>query len=250
MKEDNILNYFQGDLYINEQMNTFGKYIKDDSEIKGIHPGDIKSDKCQIYNFRKKSGFKNHCSQILNGVRKEPKCVFEDNLETYNKSYFNGKSAIEIVKEVIGCQYDDVESKMIREWFDPKYGNNNMGIPDDPQLKFLFMKRRAQENESKSHQLKEINKPKNIHEKKNIQQKMNINKKNEKDNDIEKPEENIIPLNEEEQTKKENAKTKKKIGEKKENKNEDKSKKEVNLGLFNKLSDLMSGLNNFKKKKI
>ena len=72
---------------------------------------------------------------------------------------------------------------------------------------------------------------------------MNINKKNEKENDIEKPEENIIPLNEEEQTKKENAKTKKKIGEKKENKNEDKSKKEVNLGLFNKLSDLMSGLN-------
>ena len=249
-RDYNILNYFQGDLYINEQMNTFGKYIKDDSEIKGIHPGDIKSDKCQIYNFRKKSGFKNHCSQILNGVRKEPKCVFEDNLETYNKSYFNGKSAIEIVKEVIGCQYDDVESKMIREWFDPKYGNNNMGIPDDPQLKFLFMKRRAQENESKSHQLKEINKPKNIHEKKNIQQKMNINKKNEKENDIEKPEENIIPLNEEEQTKKENAKTKKKIGEKKENKNEDKSKKEVNLGLFNKLSDLMSGLNNFKKKKI
>ena len=249
-RDDNILNYFQGDLYINEQMNTFGKNIKDDSEIKGIHPGDIKPDKCQIYNFRKKSGFKNHCSQILNGVRKEPKCVFEDNLETYNKSYFNGKSAIEIVKEVIGCQYDDVESKMIREWFDPKYGNNNMGIPDDPQLKFLFMKRRAQENESKSHQLKEINKPKNIHEKKNIQQKMNINKKNEKENDIEKPEENIIPLNEEEQTKKENAKTKKKIGEKKENKNEDKSKKEVNLGLFNKLSDLMSGLNNFKKKKI
>jgi 5'-3' exoribonuclease 2 len=249
-RDYNILNYFQGDLYINEQMNTFGKNIKDDSEIKGIHPGDIKSDKCQIYNFRKKSGFKNHCSQILNGVRKEPKCVFEDNLETYNKSYFNGKSAIEIVKEVIGCQYDDVESKMIREWFDPKYGNNNMGIPDDPQLKFLFMKRRAQENESKSHQLKEINKPKNIHEKKNIQQKMNINKKNEKENDIEKPEENIIPLNEEEQTKKENAKTKKKIGEKKENKNEDKSKKEVNLGLFNKLSDLMSGLNNFKKKKI
>ena len=235
-----IANYFQGELHINEQMNTFGKFVKDDSEIKGIHPGDIKNDKCLIYIFRKKQNIKKHCSQILKGVRKEPKCVFEDNLETYNKSFFNGKTAIEIVKETLGFKYDDIEAKMIRDTFDPKYGNNNIGIPDDPQMKFLFMKKRARENESQLHKLKEINNNKNIPKKLNIQK--------DKDNDVQEKQkkEEVLPLDEEEQKKKENAKTKKKTAEKKENKED---KKDINVGLFNKLSDLMSGLNNFKKKK-
>ena len=109
-------------------MNTFGKYVRDDNEIKGIHPGDIKIDICQIYIFNKKETIKNHCSKIQEGVRKEPKCVYEDNYVTYNKSYFNGKRAIEIVQEEFGSQYEDEESKMITEIFDDKYGNNNISI--------------------------------------------------------------------------------------------------------------------------
>ena len=244
-----ISEYFQGKLCIHKIMNTFGKSVKDDSEIKGIYPGDIKKDKCQVYIFYKKPTIKNHSSQILEGVRKEPKCVFEDNLDTYNKSYFNGKRAIEIVQEELGTQYDDVESRMIMETFDAKYGNNNIGIPDDPKLKFLWMKKRERENESKLHSYKEINKEKNNQVNRNIHQNLNIQKEKDKNNELEnKKEENVLPLDEEEHIRKENAKTKKKKEAKKENKDE-KKKKDVDIGLFNKLTEIMNDFNNFKKKK-
>jgi hypothetical protein len=244
-----ISEYFQGKLCIHKIMNTFGKSVKDDSEIKGIYPGDIKKDKCQVYIFYKKPTIKNHSSQILKGVRKEPKCVFEDNLDTYNKSYFNGKRAIEIVQEELGTQYDDVESRMIMETFDAKYGNNNIGIPDDPKLKFLWMKKRERENESKLHSYKEINKEKNNQVNRNIHQNLNIQKEKDKNNELEnKKEENVLPLDEEEHIRKENAKTKKKKEAKKENKDE-KKKKDVDIGLFNKLTEIMNDFNNFKKKK-
>ena len=45
-------------------MNTFGKYVRDDNEIKGIHPGNIKIDICQIYILNIKETIKNHCSKI------------------------------------------------------------------------------------------------------------------------------------------------------------------------------------------
>ena len=35
--------------------------------------------------------------------------IFEDNLKNYNKKYFMRKPEIEIVKEVLGYKYDDVE---------------------------------------------------------------------------------------------------------------------------------------------
>ena len=89
---------------------------------------EIKIDNCQIYIFNKKETIKNHCSKIQEGVGKEPKCVLEDNYVTHNKSYFNGKRAIEIVQEEFGSQYEDEESKMITEIFDDKYGNNNISI--------------------------------------------------------------------------------------------------------------------------
>ena len=73
-------------------------------------------------------------------MKKDPKCILEDNLDNYNKRQFKGKIAIEIVENVLGTQYDDIEGKVIRESFD-RYGNNNMGLPDDPQLKFLLMKK-------------------------------------------------------------------------------------------------------------
>ena len=185
----------------------------------------------------------------MKGVRKEPKCVFEDNLDTYNKSYFNGKRAIEIVQEELGTQYDDVESRMIMETFDAKYGNNNIGIPDDPKLKFLWMKKRERENESKLHSYKEINKEKNNQVNRNIHQNLNIQKEKDKNNELEnKKEENVLPLDEEEHIRKENAKTKKKKEAKKENKDE-KKKKDVDIGLFNKLTEIMNDFNNFKKKK-
>ena len=47
-RDPQVANYFLGNLTIHEQMNTFGKCLKDDSEIKGIHPGNVAKDKSQI----------------------------------------------------------------------------------------------------------------------------------------------------------------------------------------------------------
>ena len=242
-----VSNYFQGDLSIHEKMNTYGKFLKDDLEIKGIHPGNVNKDKSQIYIFKKKINGRKHCSKILNGVQKEPKYILEDYLDNYNKKRFNGKTAIEIVEEVLGTKYEDIEGKVIREMFDDKYGNNNMGLPDDPQMKFLLMKKRARENERKSMQGRIINKNNNIIENIEIQNNR-INQKNNNVNNEEKPKKEIIPLNEKDIELKQNIKTKKKF----DNQND---KKETNANikfdtnLYSKLTDLMTGLNKNKKKK-
>ena len=237
-----ILNYFQGDLNIHKELNTYGKYLKDDKEIKGIHPGNVDKDKSQTFIFNKKNSIIKHCSLILIGVRQEPRCVFEDNLDNYQKNGFNGNIAIDLVKNILGTQYDDIEGEMIKQTMDEKYGNNNMGVPDDPQLLFLFKKRRAQENAKKLNKAVIINP--------GVPKIKNFNQK--KINEVQKKEE-IIPLNEDEPENemKQNAKTKKKREGKedinnKETKNE---KKIVDNDLYNKLSMLMDGMNNKKKKK-
>ena len=242
-----VSNYFQGDLSIHEKMNTYGKFLKDDLEIKGIHPGNVNKDKSQIYIFKKKINGRKHCSKILNGVQKEPKYIFEDYLDNYNKKRFNGKTAIEIVEEVLGTKYEDIEGKVIREMFDDKYGNNNMGLPDDPQMKFLLMKKRARENERKSMQGRIINKNNNIIENIGIQNNR-INQKNNNVNNEEKPKKEIIPLNEEENELKQNIKTKKKF-DNQNDKKETIANIKFDTNLYNKLTDLMTGLNKNKKKK-
>ena len=241
----NVSNYFQGDLSIHALMNTYGKFLKEDNEIKGIHPGNVNKDKSQIYIFKKKNKKIKHCSKILKGVKKDPKCILEDNLDTYNKRKFNGKNAIEIVEEVLGTQYDDIEGKVIRETFD-RYGNNNMGLPDDPQLKFLLMKKRERENEHKSHQATVINNKSNT--------KNSINISHYQNNKEEMPKEETIPLkeDEDEKEKKENAKTKRKFQEKVNNekdKNQTNENKKIDIGLYNAMFNIMSGFNNSKKKK-
>ena len=246
----NVSDYFQGDLSIHELMNTYGKFLKEDSEIKGIHPGNVNKDKSQIYIFKKKNRKIKHCSKILDGVKKDPKCILEDNLDNYNKRQFKGKIAIEIVENVLGTQYDDIEGKVIRESFD-RYGNNNMGLPDDPQLKFLLMKKRERENEHKSHQIKVINNKDNHKNIMNISPPQNIKGIN---NNEEMPKNETIPLkeDEEENEKKENAKTKRKFQEKDNNEkanNKINENKKINTDLYNTMLSLMSGFNNFKKKK-
>ena len=246
----NVSDYFQGDLSIHELMNTYGKFLKEDGEIKGIHPGNVNKDKSQIYIFKKKNRKIKHCSKILDGVKKDPKCILEDNLDNYNKRQFKGKIAIEIVENVLGTQYDDIEGKVIRESFD-RYGNNNMGLPDDPQLKFLLMKKRERENEHKSHQIKVINNKDNHKNIMNISPPQNIKGIN---NNEEMPKNETIPLkeDEEENEKKENAKTKRKFQEKDNNEkanNKINENKKINTDLYNTMLSLMSGFNNFKKKK-
>ena len=246
----NVSDYFQGDLSIHELMNTYGKFLKEDGEIKGIHPGNVNKDKSQIYIFKKKNRKIKHCSKILDGVKKDPKCILEDNLDNYNKRQFKGKIAIEIVENVLGTQYDDIEGKVIRESFD-RYGNNNMGLPDDPQLKFLLMKKRERENEYKSHQIKVINNKDNHKNIMNISPPQNIKGIN---NNEEMPKNETIPLkeDEEENEKKENAKTKRKFQEKDNNEkanNKINENKKINTDLYNTMLSLMSGFNNFKKKK-
>ena len=53
-------NNIQGNLSLNEAINTYGKKLKDDSEIKGIHPGNVNKDKSKIYIFKKKETNKKH----------------------------------------------------------------------------------------------------------------------------------------------------------------------------------------------
>ena len=183
-------------------------------------------------------------------MKKDPKCILEDNLDNYNKRQFKGKIAIEIVENVLGTQYDDIEGKVIRESFD-RYGNNNMGLPDDPQLKFLLMKKRERENEHKSHQIKVINNKDNHKNIMNISPPQNIKGIN---NNEEMPKNETIPLkeDEEENEKKENAKTKRKFQEKDNNEkanNKTNENKKINTDLYNTMLSLMSGFNNFKKKK-
>ena len=165
-----------------------------------------------IHYFQKKETNKKHCSQILRGVKKFPKYIFEDNLDTNmkDKRRFNGKTALEIVEEILGCQNDNIEERLVREYFDPKYGNNNEGLPDDPQMIFLLKKKRAQENEYKSHRATVINKNNNIQN-----NRYNPNyPNNQKNNNKEKQKEETIPLNEdEEQEIKANARIKRKLQE-------------------------------------
>ena len=233
-----ISKYFQGELNIHEKLNTYGKKLRDDSEIKGIHPGNVDKDKSQIFIFKKKINGKNHCSNILKGVKKDPKYVYEDNLDILPKKAFKGDKAIDIVKEILGTQYDDIEGKMMMETMDERFGNNNMGVPDDPELLFRFQKKRHQENINLMNKAVIINpQPK----------KLNISNNN---NDNKDKIEDIIPLNEDEQ---ENVKIKAKTGKEKKKKidkenNEDKDKK-VDKELYSKLSNIMSELNKKRKRK-
>ena len=251
-RDPQVSNYFLGNLKIHEQMNTFGKCLKDDSEIKGIHPGNVTKDKSQIYIFEKKLNGRKHTSIILKGVRKEPKCIFEDNIDTYNKKRYNGKSAIELVQEVLGYKYDDIETKLIIDNFDDKYGNFNNFSFDDPKMKEFLMKKRYQENEMKTHRATVINNNNNKKNIQNISSNVNVNAINNNNEGKEKEKEKTLPLNEdeeEEKEKKENAKTKKKMENNVGDKIEDNTNKKVDTNLFRKLSDIMSGLNNKKKKK-
>ena len=181
-KDLQITNYFEGELSIHPEMNTYDKFLKEDSVIKGIHPGDVKRDKSQSFIFKKKINNIRHCSNILNGVTPEPKCIIEDNLDNYPKTKFKGKQAIEMVKEVLGTTNDNVEGYFLQETFDDKYGNNNRAVEYDPQKMFLLMKKRYQENQNaiskkKKNNNSEINKNNNT-------DNMNLNNNNNIKNNI------------------------------------------------------------------
>ena len=184
-KDLKITHYFQGELSIHPEMNTYDQFLKEDSVIKGIHPGDVKRDKSQSFIFRKKINNKMHCSEILNGVVPQPKCILEDNLDNYPKTKFKGKQAIEMVKEVLGTINDNLEGYFLQETFDDKFANNNRAVEYEPQKMFLLMKKRYQENQNKINQKKkktEIipNRNDNINNNNNI----NINNNNNKNNII------------------------------------------------------------------
>ena len=135
------------------------------------------------------------------------------------------------------------------ETMDERFGNNNQGIPDDPQLLFLFQKKRHQEDMNKINKAVIINsKPQNRNmERRNINNNNNINNIN--INDDKNKKEETIPLDEgqQENENRENVKTKRK-GPKDNKKKEDKEKK-VDSDLYNKLSNLMSTMNKKRKRK-
>ena len=165
-KDLEITHYFEGELSIHPEMNTYDQFLKEDSVIKGIHPGDVKKDKSQSFIFKKKINNIMHCSKVLDGVIPEPKCIIEDNLDNYPKTKFKGKQAIEMVKEVLGTTNDNLEGYFLQETFDDKYGNNNRAVEYDPQKMFLLMKKRFQENQNaitkKKKNNDEINRNNNI----------------------------------------------------------------------------------------
>ena len=256
-KDLKIVKTFQGVLNINSEINTYNQYLKEDSVIKGIHPGDVKKDECKIFNFKKKINNKRHCSKILNGVIQQQKYIIEDNLDNYPKTKFKGKQAIDMVKEVLGTMYDNVEGDFIQETFDEKYGNNNRAIEYDPQQKFLLMKKRYQENQAKIN--KEKNKKANYNINKNDKGINNndLNNKirnNNKNNEIRVNENNldnnkcnetnipIILLNEDDEEKEEKLqKTEKKEKEKKVEDKNTKKKPEIKKNVeFESLNDTLS----------
>ena len=203
-------------------VHTYNQYLKEDSIIKGIHPGDVKIDKCQSFIFLKKTTNKRHCSKILDGVIAHQKCIIEDNLDNYPKTKFKGKQAIEIVKEILGTTNENLEGYFIQETFDDRFANNNRAVEYDPQKMFLLMKKRHQEKQNlldkNSNKKKEENTDKDISNKANTK-KVNINNPennniNEKNNENEKIiSDKTIHLNEDEgekEVKIENKKTKKK----------------------------------------
>ena len=247
-----IFKKFEGELTIHSEINTFNKFLKEDGVIKGIHPGDVDKDKSQSFIFNKKINNKKHCSKILKGVIPHKKCIIEDNLDNYSKNKFKGKDAIDMVKEVLGTRYDNLEGDFIAETFDEHFANNNRAIEYDPQKRFLLMKKRYQEKENKTQ--KNNNKIiDNINTKKedfrnNINKTKNNNPKN--DNNINTP---VIHLNEDDEEKdennipKEDKKTKKKVEN---NKNENNVNKKVKK--FDSLLDTMAKMKtalNMKKKK-
>ena len=136
-----IFKKFEGELTIHSEINTFNKFLKEDGVIKGIHPGDVDKDKSQSFIFNKKINNKKHCSKILKGVIPHKKCIIEDNLDNYSKNKFKGKDAIDMVKEVLGTRYDNLEGDFIAETFDEHFANNNRAIEYDPQKRFLLMKK-------------------------------------------------------------------------------------------------------------
>ena len=221
-KDLEIFHHFEGNLSIHSEINTYNQYLKEDSIIKGIHPGDVKIDKCQSFIFLKKTTNKRHCSKILDGVIAHQKCIIEDNLDNYPKTKFKGKQAIEIVKEILGTTNENLEGYFIQETFDDRFANNNRAVEYDPQKMFLLMKKRHQEKQNlldkNSNKKKEENTDKDISNKANTK-KVNINNPennniNEKNNENEKIiSDKTIHLNEDEgdkEVKIENEKTKKK----------------------------------------
>ena len=221
-KDLEIFHHFEGNLSIHSEINTYNQYLKEDSIIKGIHPGDVKIDKCQSFIFLKKNTNKRHCSKILDGVIAHQKCIIEDNLDNYPKTKFKGKQAIEIVKEILGTTNENLEGYFIQETFDDRFANNNRAVEYDPQKMFLLMKKRHQEKQNlldkNSNKKKEENTDKDISNKANTK-KVNINNPennniNEKNNENEKIiSDKTIHLNEDEgdkEVKIENKKTKKK----------------------------------------
>ena len=133
-KDLEIIKKIEGNLSINSEINTYNEELKSNSIIKGINPGDVKKDKCQCFNFKKKINNKKHCSKILEGVKPEKKCIIEDNLEIYKSNKFKGKQAIEIVKEVLGIIDDDLYVDFSE-------------VENEPKKKFLWMKKRKRDNE-------------------------------------------------------------------------------------------------------
>ena len=142
----NIEKIFDGILSLHPKFNTFNKEFKGEDEIKGLNLDDVKNDKSKIFIFKKKVNNKCHNSFLLNGVIKRKKTIIEDNLDNYPKTKFKGQQAIEIVKEVLGCENDNVEGYFMRETFDQMHYNNNRAVELDPQKMFLLMKKRHQEN--------------------------------------------------------------------------------------------------------
>ena len=185
-KDLEIYKYFNGELSIHPQINTYDKFLKEDSIIKGIHPGDVKKDKSQSFIFKKRFNNEKHCSKILNGVIPHKKCIIEDNLDTFNKTKFKGRQAIEMVQRILGYSNENVEAEFIKDTFDDKFGNNNRAIEYEPQQMFLLMKKRYQEN------LKKIN---NRHER-NIDNKKNVNNRSINNQNINNnPKDNNVNIN-------------------------------------------------------
>ena len=136
--------------YLDGEFIVIDNIGEKDKNIKRLHLEEVKEDKSNIYIFKKLKTNKKHCSEILNGVKLQKKCVIEDNLDLYKKNKFKGMQAIEIVKKILGYTNEDIENYFLKETFD-EYGNNNRDFNYEPKKKFLLRKKRFKENFNKEH---------------------------------------------------------------------------------------------------
>ena len=200
-KNRNSIKYVNGKFEINNEINTFNEKIKVNEYNNDLFIDDVDIDKSKCFSFEKLDNGIRHKSKILNGVNKDKKCVYEDNLDFYKNAKFKGKQAIDIVRKILGyIDDDDIENNFRNDYFDDRTDigyNNNRGREYNPEEIQFLKKKRYQEglkDMENAREKKMNNSNININQNLNINQNINITPNNMNPNNFIHQFFNFIPL--------------------------------------------------------